>query len=114
MNDIILEVRKQLKESADEKTKGSFQRFFKEEVKCYGVKSVLVVKIAKENFPEIKNLEKEEIFSLCEEFLKSGFCEEAWIAANWVYWIHDRFEQKDFKTFARGDFIDVTSHLCYI
>lgn len=106
--DIISLIRKQLKQNVDIKTKSSFQRFFKEKVKYYGVKSALVSKIAKENFHKIKNLPKEQIFSLCEQLLKSGYGEEAWIAANWADWINDKFEEDDFKLFERwiNNYID--------
>lgn len=49
-------VRKELKKSADEKTKTSFQRFFKEKVKYYGVKVPTVNKIAGKYFFKIKSL----------------------------------------------------------
>ncbi len=101
MSNLVLEVRKELKESADPKTKASFQRFFKEEVKYHGVKSAAVVKIAKDFFPKIKHLGKEEIFKLCQELLASGYCEEAWIAANWAYYLRDDFKSEDFKTFEK-------------
>lgn len=101
MNKIIKKVKDELKANADEKTKNSSQRFFKEKVKLYGVKTALVVKIAKDCFADIKDLSKKEIFTLCEELFKSGFCEEAVIAANWTYRICDRFLPSDFKIFER-------------
>jgi 3-methyladenine DNA glycosylase AlkD len=97
--DLISRIRKELQQNSDAKTKTSFQRFFKEEVKYHGVKSAVVVKIAKQYFQEIQNLNKQEIFVLCETLLKSGYCEEGWIAANWAYRIHQDFEPKDFKIF---------------
>ncbi len=39
------------------------QRFFKEEVKCYGVKTGTVGKIANKYWKEIKSRDKEEIFN---------------------------------------------------
>lgn len=98
-NGLILNVRKQLKKNAGQKSKNSFQRFFKEKVKYYGVKSAIVVKIAKDNFKKIQHLKKGEIFIFCEELLRSGYCEEAWIATNWVYWLNKKFEKNDFKVF---------------
>jgi 3-methyladenine DNA glycosylase AlkD len=100
MSMIIQKVRKELRENADEKTKKSFQRFFKERVVFYGVKSAVVVKIAKENFKQIKDLPKEKIFDLCEELFKSGYCEEAWVAANWANWIK-KYERDDFEIFEK-------------
>lgn len=100
MLQIIIRIKNDLKEQMDEKTKDSFQRFFKEEVKCYGVKTNAVEKIAKKYFEEIKTLDKREIYFFCEQLLKSGYCEEAFIAANWTYWFNN-FDKKDIKVFER-------------
>lgn len=99
MKNVLNEIRQRLRKQADPKIKEGQTRYFKEQVKFYGLTMPATEKIAKEFFPKIKNLEKKEIFSLCEEFLKSGFMEEAMISANWTYWINKRFEEKDFKTF---------------
>jgi 3-methyladenine DNA glycosylase AlkD len=100
-NDIIASIRQELKQQADEKTKSTSQHFFKEKVIYYGVKTVLVDKIARQFFPEIKSLGKKEIFSLCEELLKSGYMEEAFIACEWAYKLNKEFEPDDFATFER-------------
>ena len=52
---IISRIRNDLALNADEKTKSNSTRFFKEKIMCYGVKSALVGKIAKDYFKEIKN-----------------------------------------------------------
>lgn len=98
-NNIIKEIRRKLEENVDKKTNNNFQRFFKEEVKYYGVKTNIVEKIAKENFNKIKSAKwsKKEILKLCSELFKSGFCEEAWIAANVAYYIHEDYAPEDFK-----------------
>ncbi len=98
---IISEIRKDLIQAADEKTRSSYSRFFKENVLFYGVNNSNVSKIAKKYFPEIKPLGKAEIFILCEELFKLDFCEEAFIASEWSYRIHDQYEEKDFYTFER-------------
>ncbi len=48
---------------------------------------------------EIKHLSKQEIFSLCEELLKSDYGEEAFIAFDWAYRLHDKYEPGDFILF---------------
>ncbi|MDD5773093.1 MAG: DNA alkylation repair protein [bacterium] len=96
MNHIITQIRIELKNNSDETTKKSFQRFFKEKVIYYGVKTGIVNKIAKKYWKEIKGLDKKEIFGLCEELYSSGFCEEAFIAADWLPNLSDKFEEKDF------------------
>ncbi len=96
---ILSIIRNELKQQADEKTKASFQSFFKEEVKCYGVKSAEVVKLAVKYFPDLKNKDKKYIFGLCEQLLKSDYIEEAIIAFDWAYRLRNSYMPEDFKTF---------------
>jgi 3-methyladenine DNA glycosylase AlkD len=99
MHTIIREIKADLKASAEEKTRSSAQRFFREEVRLYGVKTAMVRKIARTRFSEIKDEGKEEIFSLCEELFNSGCLEEAFIACNWSHSLRNRYEPSDFETF---------------
>jgi 3-methyladenine DNA glycosylase AlkD len=107
-NDVLTAVRQELILNIDEKTRDNAQRFFKEEVKFHGVKSALVKKIAAKYFREIKNRDKEEIFSLCENFLDTNYGEEAFIAFEWAYSLRRRYEPKDFQVFERwvSDYVD--------
>ncbi len=101
MSKTINAIRKQLKQNASEKTKKTAQTFFKEKIKIYGVTAPVAVKIGKESFKNIKDKTKAEIFALCEELLKSGYIEEAFIAYNWSHYLHKDFEPEDFKIFER-------------
>lgn len=101
MKDIIPNLRKELVALSDEKTKETSFRFFKEEIKPYGIKTDLVGKLAKEYFKEIKNLDKAEIFKLCEELWQSGYLEESFIACNWSHFINKRYEPSDFIIFEK-------------
>ena len=101
MKDIILSIRKELKENTDNKTKKSFQRFFKEKVKYHGVKTAIVGKIAKKYWKEIESFPKKEIFSLCEELYKSDYTEEAFIVSFWIPKLSKKFERKDIILFKR-------------
>lgn len=96
---IISRIRKDLVLSVDEKTKSNSTRFFKEKITCYGVKSALVGKIAKDYFKEIKNEDKQEVFVLCEELFQSDYCEEAYIASEWAYQVREDYSEEDFFTF---------------
>ncbi len=98
-NDIITKVRQALKDNVDEKTLQTGERFFKEEVKLYGVKVPTVNKISKDYYAEIKDKSKSEIFALCEELWKSGYSEESYIACNWSYYIHEQYEAADIDVF---------------
>ena len=99
--DVLTRVRQELIEGIDEKTRDGASRFFKEEVRFYGVKSSLVRKIATKYFREIKGKEKEEIFALCEDLLRSDYGEEAFIAFEWAYSLRRQYEPSDFQVFER-------------
>lgn len=108
MNDILLKIRPELQENADEATRLSAQRFFKEAVQFYGVKSAVVGRISKASFKEIKDLGKAEIFRICDELWRSGYMEEGFIACNWSYCLRKSYEPDDFSVFERwvGEFVD--------
>ncbi len=97
--DIIADIRRELQRQVDEKTKSTFQRYFKEGVVAYGVKTGLVNKIAAKYYPLVKPLGKKAIFRLCEELLKSNYQEEAVIVCEWSYRLHNIYEPDDFFIF---------------
>lgn len=99
--DVLAAVRQELQESIDEKTRESAMRFFKEPVKFHGVKSAAVKKIATKYFREIKDRDKKEIFSLCENLLRADYGEEAFIAFEWAYSLRRQFVPEDFAVFER-------------
>ena len=101
MPGIIESVRKQLIENADENSKAGGERFFKEEVHLYGVKTATVTQIGNQAFKQIKDKPKQEIFDLCEQLWKSGMMEESFIACNWAYAIRRQFVPEDFDIFER-------------
>ena len=73
----------------------------KEKVTFYGVSNPVAEKIAARHFPTVKPLGKKKIFLLCEELLKSDYCEEAFIACNWSCRLRKEFAPEDFPTFER-------------
>ncbi|NLV25745.1 MAG: DNA alkylation repair protein [Methanomicrobiales archaeon] len=99
MDPVIAAIREELLTVIDEKTRESFHRFFKEDVKAYGCKTADVTKIAKKYWKTVKDQEKEEIFSLCEELYESGLLEEAFIVSSWASNMKDRFEPEDIERF---------------
>lgn len=101
MNKIIENLRSELKQNADEKTRNTGERFFKEEVKLYGIKSAIVGSISKAHYRSIEVKSKSHIFSLCDELWKSGMLEESFVACNWSHFIHKQFEQSDFEVFEK-------------
>lgn len=101
MTTLIKNLQQTLKKQADPQTKKSGERFFKEEVKIYGVKTATVGKIGKEYFKKIKQEKKAKILALCEELWQSGYMEETFIACNWSYFIWKQYEPTDFIIFEK-------------
>ncbi|MCK5332823.1 DNA alkylation repair protein [Candidatus Parcubacteria bacterium] len=98
-NNIIQKIRRELKGYIDLDYKKSSYRFFKEDIKIYGVRTPLVRSVAKTYFSEIKYLNKKDIIMLCEELLRSGYTEESVIAFDWMYRLKDQYDEEDFRTF---------------
>ena len=99
MDPVISKIRQELKRQADPQIRNTSQRFFKEEIMCYGMKTAAVTAIAKKYWKEVKGRPKQEIFSLCVELYQSGYMEESFIVSNWAFALSDRYEQKDFLVF---------------
>ncbi|HEX9933831.1 MAG TPA: DNA alkylation repair protein [bacterium] len=101
MNPILKNLRAELKRNADASTKKSFQRFFKEEVKCYGVKTPTVRRIAGAFWKDVKALDKYAIFALCEDLYRSDVMEEASVASCWIPKLAGQFEKNDLFVFKK-------------
>jgi 3-methyladenine DNA glycosylase AlkD len=101
MSTVIEKIRQELISNADEKTRISGERYFKEPVKLHGLKSVVTERIGKEYYTEIKGKPKPEVFDLCEELWQSGYMEEALIACNWSYYVRKEYGPDDIKVFER-------------
>src|SRR3989339_2291515 len=95
LTNLINSVRSDLKENSAEQTRNNFQRFFKEEVKYHGVTLPKTGRIAKKYLQDIDKLGKTRTFELCEKFLKSGYCEEAFIACDFVFHFRKEFKVED-------------------
>lgn len=101
MTDAVREVRELLSAHADAATAESAGRFFKEEVRAYGVKSAQVKKIAKSVFKRLNQLPKQDVWALCEELWRSGFLEESGVACEWAYALRKSYQPPDFAVFER-------------
>jgi 3-methyladenine DNA glycosylase AlkD len=101
MNQIIEDLRQELIDNADEKIRLSGERFFKEAVKMYGIKSATVIRIGNEHFKTITDKNKSNIFFLCDELWKSEIMEESFVACDWSYKIKKQYERADFKVFEK-------------
>ena len=99
MDPIIEAIRQEFAAHADPEICEKSQRFFKEEVRCYGMKTATGIAIAKKYWKEVKTREKEEIFALCEELYSSGMMEEAFVVSEWAPRLADRYEPGDIAVF---------------
>jgi len=101
MSDIIESIRQELISNSDEKTRLSAERYFKEGVKLYGLKSADVSRISIAHYKEIVDKSKSHIFSLCTELWKSGYMEESFVACNWSFNVRKYYERADFEVFEK-------------
>jgi 3-methyladenine DNA glycosylase AlkD len=108
MSPIIQKLRAELTENSDEQLKMSSQHFFKEEIRCYGIKSSTVDKIGKEYFKTIRDIPKSDIYDLCDELWQSGIIEESFIACHWSHYVHKNYVPEDLMVFERwlGAYVD--------
>lgn len=96
---IISAIRRELTSHGNENNRQSEKRFFKEEIKSYGLKKPTIDKIAKIKFREIESPTRAHIFELCEQLWQSGYMEEALIACKWSYFMRKQFLPEDFYIF---------------
>lgn len=109
MNLLIEKIRAELVARADEKTRKSGERFFREEIKLYGIKAAEVTLIAKNFFKLLPEKDKDHVFPLCDELWRSEFIEECFIACNWSYNVRKDYVPDDFSLFEKWVSIYVTN-----
>jgi 3-methyladenine DNA glycosylase AlkD len=61
----------------------------------------VVRRISSQRFREVKHLDRERLFALCEELLESRNWPERVVAFDWAFRCRKRFEESDFATFER-------------
>ena len=101
MDSLLIPIREELQQNADPEIQKSSQRFFKESILCYGMKTKTMTAIAKKYWKEVKERPKQEIYRLCEELFQSGYMEETSIASNWTYALSGRYDRCDLTLFRR-------------
>ncbi len=115
-SEIVAAIKREFAAAADPKYRESIQRFFKEEIEVYGVKTPDARRISQEYFKQVKHRPKREIFEICEQ-LHGGLghdpkcrtfrsCpapkyEEHGIAFSWAGKLVSQFEPADFGVFER-------------
>jgi len=91
---VIRNIRNELRENID----GGFnpQRFYKEHIRYYGVRTPIVRRIAKKYFKLLKEFDKKTIFYICEKLFSSDYNEECIIAIQFINGIINKLESGDF------------------
>ena len=100
-SEIVSSIEAELSALANESVRESTGRFFKEEVKCHGLRTADVRAIIRKYYRKVRDRDKQEIFGLCEELLESGYMEEAIIAYDWAARMSARFLPEDFAVLER-------------
>jgi 3-methyladenine DNA glycosylase AlkD len=75
------------------------EKYVKEGIVLYGVRSGNVRKISAKHYREIKKHGKDDIFALCDRLLRSKYAEEKAIAFDWAYRLRKQYEPTDFNIF---------------
>jgi 3-methyladenine DNA glycosylase AlkD len=101
MSTFFKRLRTALEQNATLQMQQSTRLFFKEEIKCYGVKSPTLKRIGKDFYKEIPQKEKTAVFALCKELWESGYLEESIIACQWSYAMRKFYLNDDFKIFEK-------------
>jgi 3-methyladenine DNA glycosylase AlkD len=99
MDLLIARIRKELESQSDPELQKTSRRFFKEDIRCYGMKTASVIAITKRYWKEVKDRPKAEIFALCEELYQSGYMEESFIVSNWAHALSGQYERGDLVVF---------------
>ncbi len=82
---IISHIHADLQAAVDPFYKIGVTRFFKEQVKVYGVRTPKVRRIAANYAVDLKSVSFADLLSLCEKLLQTGYMEDATIALALVY-----------------------------
>lgn len=101
METIVEKIRSELISNADEKTRIQGEKFFKGDIKIYGLKSALVYQIGKKYYKSLPDKNKKVIFGFCDELWESGYMEEIGIACEWSYNVSKQYEPEDFIIFEK-------------
>lgn len=97
MDKIIDNLKKELFRLADEKVKISAERYFKNDINLYDIKTPDLKALSKLRYKDIEDKSKSNIFGLCSELFRSGNLEESIIGCWWSYNIHRQYLPEDMK-----------------
>jgi 3-methyladenine DNA glycosylase AlkD len=101
MNGILTDIRKKLGEKADEKVRIQGEKYFKENVKLYGVKNPEVHLLSKTVLKNLPDRSRTFVFPLCEALWRSGYIEESIIACNLTEALGKTSQAEDIEVFEK-------------
>lgn len=98
---ILGKVRRELSAASDEEKRQAGLRYFREEVKLYGISASTVKQIARENYALIRMRPRQEILELCDSLWQSGMMEESFVACMWSEKLAGKLITDDFRWLER-------------
>ena len=101
MNAYLSDIRKELAKYIDVAFQKGASKFFREEVRILGVRSVNVQKIEKGIYIKSRGFSKKDLYGLCEQLLSSGYLEEGSIGLGLIQRNIKKYTKKDFTIFER-------------
>jgi len=98
---LVAAIAREFKTKADPEYRKSVQRFFKEPVKLYGVRTPAFRAIVRRYWLKVRDLPKAEILALCEELLAVENGEERGTAFEWALLLRRQLVPADFSRLER-------------
>jgi 3-methyladenine DNA glycosylase AlkD len=100
-SEIVAAITREFKAAADPKYRESIQRFFREPVTLYGVRTPDWRRISQQFWYQVKGLPKARAFALCEELLAIRNGEERGVAFDWACRMRKQLAAADFPRLER-------------
>lgn len=99
---ILKNLKQELSQHVDPVYKAGAQRFFKEDVTVFGVRTGDARKIAKQYYNQyLTNASKNEVFSIAETLWQDNYLETNTIALQWIHARKKEYTKKDLVFFKR-------------
>jgi 3-methyladenine DNA glycosylase AlkD len=100
-SEIVAAITREFKAAADPKYRESIQRYFKEPVTLYGVRTPEWRRISRQFWSQVKSLPKSDVFRLCEKLLAIRNGEERGVAFDWAGRMRRQLGPADFLRLER-------------
>ncbi len=98
---LVAAITRELKLKAEPGYRESVQRFFREPVRLYGVRTPAFRETVRKHWQAVRALPKAELLALCEELLAVGNSEERGVAFEWAERMRRQLAASDFARLER-------------